>query len=73
MNTMIEKKELYREYRDKVNGYVFSKLKNTNDAEDLVSEVFLKVYKNYNTFDARRISFNMDIYDNEKHGHGLSA
>ena len=41
--TMTEKETLYREYSGKVSGYVFSKLRDTKDTEDLVSEVFLKV------------------------------
>ncbi len=62
MNTMTEKEELYREYRDKVRGYVFSKLRDTKDAEDLVSDVFLKICEKYNTFDADRASVSTWIY-----------
>ena len=62
MNTMTEKEELYREYRDKVSGYVFSKLYDTKDAEDLVSEIFLKVYEKYSTFDPARASVSTWIY-----------
>ena len=62
MNTMTEKEELYRAYREKVSGYVFSKLRNTKDAEDLVSEVFLKVYQKYTTFDTERASVSTWIY-----------
>lgn len=62
MNTTTEKEELYREYRDKVSGYVFSKLYDTKDAEDLVSEIFLKVYEKYSTFDPARASVSTWIY-----------
>ena len=60
--TMPEKETLYREYSGKVSGYVFSKLRDTKDTEDLVSEVFLKVYEKYNTFDAGRASLSTWIY-----------
>lgn len=56
MNTMTEKEALYREYREKVSGYISSRLRNPKDAEDVVSEVFLKVYEKYHTFDAERAS-----------------
>lgn len=62
MSTMTEKEALYLEYRDKVSGYVFSRLNNPKDAEDLVSEVFLKVYEKYRTFDAERASVSTWIY-----------
>ena len=62
MSTMTEKEALYLEYRDKVSGYVFSRLNNPKDAEDLVSEVFLKVYEKYRSFDAERASVSTWIY-----------
>ena len=51
MNSVTEKETLYTEYRDKVRGYVFGKLQNQSDAEDIVSEIFLKIYKRYDSFD----------------------
>lgn len=62
MNTMTEKEALYREYREKVSGYISSRLRNPKDAEDVVSEVFLKVYEKYHTFDAGRASVSTWIY-----------
>lgn len=62
MSLTTEKEALYTEYRDKVNRYVFCKLRNKNDAEDLVSEIFLKVYENLDTFDASLASVSTWIY-----------
>ena len=39
MSLTTEKEALYTEYRDKVSRYVFCRLRNKSDAEDLVSEV----------------------------------
>lgn len=62
MSLTTEKEALYTEYRDKVSRYVFCKLRNKNDAEDLVSEIFLKVYENLDTFDASLASVSTWIY-----------
>jgi len=37
--------EIYREYGNKVKAYIRSRVNNPSDAEDLASEVFLKVQK----------------------------
>ncbi len=62
MSATTEKEVLYTEYRDKVSRYVFCKLRNKNDAEDLVSEIFLKVYENLDKFDANLASVSTWIY-----------
>lgn len=62
MSATTEKEVLYTEYRDKVSRYVFCKLRNKNDAEDLVSEIFLKVYENLDKFDASLASVSTWIY-----------
>lgn len=46
--------EMYRAYRDKVSRYIAGKVSNVHDAEDLVSSVFLKAYKKWESFDASR-------------------
>ena len=43
MSLATEKEALYTEYHDKVSHYVFCRLQNKSDAEDIVSEIFLKV------------------------------
>lgn len=54
--------EMYRAYRDKVCRYISGKVPNAHDAEDLVSIVFLKAYKKWDTFDANRASPSTWIY-----------
>lgn len=62
MSPAPEKEALYAEYRDKVSRYVFCRLQNKSDAEDIVSEIFLKVYEHFNTFDAGTASVSTWIY-----------
>ena len=62
MSMTAEREALYAEYAGKVRGYVFGKLSNKADAEDLVSEVFLKVCEKYPAFDAERASVSTWIY-----------
>ncbi len=54
--------EMYRSYRDKVSRYISGKVPNAHDAEDLVSNVFLKAYKKWDSFDANRASPSTWIY-----------
>lgn len=62
MSMTAEREALYAEYAGKVRGYVFGKLSNKADVEDVVSEVFLKVYEKYPTFDESRASVSTWIY-----------
>ncbi len=62
MISMAEKEELYIEYHDKVAGYVFGKLQNRHDAEDIVSEIFTKIYEKYSLYDEKRATLSTWIY-----------
>lgn len=62
MSITAEREALYAEYAGKVRGYVFGRLSNRDDAEDVVSDVFLKVYEKYPTFDADRASVSTWVY-----------
>ena len=62
MNRTEEREALYTAYSEKVRGYVFGKVANRHDAEDLVSDVFLKAYEKYPTFDAGRASVSTWLY-----------
>lgn len=62
MSMTAEREALYAEYAGKVRGYVFGKLSNKADAEDLVSDIFLKIYEKYPTFDGSRASVSTWIY-----------
>ncbi len=53
MILMVSPEELYRQYRDKVFGYISSRISSYQDAEDLCEEVFLKLFKSLDTFDGR--------------------
>ncbi len=62
MNTAAEKEAVYTEYKDKIRKYVFGKLQNKEDAEDLVGEIFLKVCEKYESYDSSRASISTWIY-----------
>lgn len=62
MSMTAEREALYAEYAGKVRGYVFGKLSNRDDAEDIVSDIFLKIYEKYPTFDGSRASVSTWIY-----------
>lgn len=46
--------DLYHRYRDKVLGYISSRISSYQDAEDLCEEVFLKLYKAVKNFDGKQ-------------------
>ena len=60
--TALTQEEVYCQYRDRVGQYVSAKITNRSDAEDLVSETFLKVYEKFGTFDEDRSSLSTWIY-----------
>ena len=62
MITDTQKEALYREYHGKVFGYIRSKISNAEDAEDLTSDVFLKVYEKLDTFNESKSSLSTWIY-----------
>ena len=53
---------IYTQYRDKVFGFVRSKIVNQTEAEDIVQTVFLKVYSNLDKYDEIKASFSTWIY-----------
>lgn len=60
--TALTQEEVYCQYRDKVGRYISAKITNRADAEDLISETFLKVYEKFDTFDESRSSLSTWIY-----------
>ena len=63
MNDRVTKKEqIYLAYKEKVTAYVSSRVSQEEDAKDLVSQVFTKVYQNLPTFDESRASLSTWIY-----------
>lgn len=62
INEAPDKEMLYTAYHRKVKKYVSSRIANASDVEDLVSQVFLKVYKNLERFDNSKASVSTWIY-----------
>jgi len=58
----ILKARVYTEYRDRIYGYIRSKISNPHDAEELLSVVFLKVYENLDRFDPMKASLTTWVY-----------
>lgn len=56
------KTQIYLDYDKKVMGYLRSHLTNVQDAEDLHSAVFEKVYRNLDRFDESKASLSTWIY-----------
>lgn len=56
------KEQLYEAYRERVSAYVFGKVGHIQDAEDLISTVFLKIYQNTDRFDPSRAKLSTWIY-----------
>ncbi len=60
--TQPEQEQLYLEYHDKILGYVRGKIYNQWEAEDIVSGIFVKIYKNIDKFDRERASVSTWVY-----------
>ena len=58
----LETEKIYTEYKEKVKRYISGKVKNSQDVEDLISSVFLKVYNNIESFDNLKSSISTWIY-----------
>ena len=54
--------EVYNEYFSPVYNYIFYKLLNQENTEDLVSQVFMKICSHLHTFDPQRASLRTWIY-----------
>ena len=60
--TQQEKEQIYEQYRDKVRGYIIGKTNNADLADDLCSDIFLKVYEKLDTFDSSKASISTWIF-----------
>lgn len=56
MNKGISTEQLYIDYKDKVFGYIFNRIHNHAEAEDLTSDVFAKVVTHIDTYDPEKAS-----------------
>lgn len=61
-NFGISFEEYFQKYYQKVFGYVFKKVANYSVAEDITMEVFLSCYKNFDSFDPQKASFQTWLY-----------
>ncbi|MCQ2770204.1 MAG: sigma-70 family RNA polymerase sigma factor [Clostridia bacterium] len=58
----LQKEKIYLDYHKKVLGYIYNKVNNNDLAEDLTSDVFIKVYEKLDGFDASKSSMSTWIY-----------
>lgn len=54
--------EIYNRYFNKVFGYVMNQVRNRADAEDITSEVFLKIFSKSDEFDLERTGASTYIF-----------
>ena len=54
--------QIYLEYRDRVMGYIYARLRSRADAEDLCQDVFEKVHTKLDRFDPEKASISTWIY-----------
>lgn len=62
MNNAERKSTIYTEYHEKVLHYIFGKIQNTLDAEDLANDVFVKVFEKFDPYDQSKASISTWIY-----------
>lgn len=62
MNFEISAEKLFLEYRNKVYGYIFNRIHNRADAEDLTSDVFAKVVAHISEYDPEKASCSTWIF-----------
>ena len=62
MNNVDVMEKIYLEYREKVFRYVRGKVRNLADAEDVTSEIFLKVLSSLDSYDEEKATLSTWIY-----------
>ncbi len=62
MDEKLQFEEVYASYYKKVYNYVYSILMNRESTEDVVSDVFLKVYQHLHEYDGNRASLSTWLY-----------
>ena len=53
---------IYMEYRERVMGYIYARLRSQADAEDVCQDVFEKIYTKLDSFDPEKSSISTWIY-----------
>ena len=59
---MLDKTKIYEDYHSKVLGYVVNQINDFHMAEDLTSDIFVKVYEKIDTFDESKASISTWIF-----------
>ena len=62
-----EKTKIYEDYSIKVRNFILSKVNDFNLAEDLTSDVFVKVYSKLDSFDDKKASLSTWIFTITRH------
>ena len=62
MSETLSKEEIYLQYKDKVLAYIRNHVNSPEDAEDLCSDVFIKIYQKLDTYDSSKASISTWIY-----------
>ena len=62
MGNVLSNEEIYTKYKDKVLGYIRNHVNSPEDAEDLCSDVFVKIFSKIDTFDETKASLSTWIY-----------
>ena len=60
--TDLQREKIYRDYHERVCGYIRSRINDMQDAEDIASSVFVKVFEKLDSFDESRASLSTWIY-----------
>ena len=59
---MLSQEEIYLKYKDKVFGYVKNHVNSIEDAEDITSDIFIKIYSKLDTYDETKAALSTWIY-----------
>jgi RNA polymerase sigma-70 factor (ECF subfamily) len=62
MSDVILREQVYLDYKDRVYGYIITKVANPHDAEDLLSSIFLNIYQKLDQYDSTKASLSTWIY-----------
>lgn len=54
--------ELYKYFFPRVYNFIFARIKNSADADDITSEVFIKMNDKLNSFDSKKASFSTWLF-----------
>jgi RNA polymerase sigma factor, sigma-70 family len=61
-NRSITSEKIYHEYKDQLRRYIQRRINHPQDAEDLLSCVFLKIHEHLHTYDSGKASLSTWIY-----------